>query len=198
MSLNGLSVQEQMLPLVESEYTLRREGDTLSCDVVDAFDNEVRIVIYDTGRADIMLSTGSGLRVALNDEDDRVDFGDVSVDDSNSERLGLCDIDMDNVDFGVDPADRIYDSEGYFNISKVGGDGSGEFPDLVFRKSYAKSGRSAYSVDDIVIEIPDKEEGSAKSREFLFMLCPRGEAGRVAKISFVDTLGNLIQFVNGD
>ena len=105
---------------------------------------------------------------------------------------------MDNVDFGVDPADRIYDSEGYFNISKVGGDGSGEFPDLVFRKSYAKSGRSAYSVDDIVIEIPDKEEGSAKSREFLFMLCPRGEAGRVAKISFVDTLGNLIQFVNGD
>jgi len=84
-----------------------------------------------------------------------------------------------------------------FDIRPVGG-GSGGYPNLEFRRRYDKAGYWEYGVGDIVIEIPDKPDGSTKSREFLFMLQPRAaEQGRFANVRFMTPQGDPVYFDDG-
>ena len=169
-------VQEAIIPLIRNrEYVLTRSGDVLSCDIIDALGiGRIRTVINGDGSVDIDLSAANGSRAVFNDPDDYVEFGTVIKYHDQTQQYGRTDIDMDTVSFS-DTATR-FEKSGHMIISESYESGQ-EFPNLNFRRNYSNVSVDV-SVDDIVIEIPDKADGSAESREFLFVIRPLGAAGR--------------------
>lgn len=179
-------------------YTLSRADGVLSCEVATHISEDevsrVTIQIYDTGSIFARFQSPDGNTVVFGDND-YVDFEQTGAYDNQDTSYGKCEFDADNVDFNQDPPDERCAEEGDFWIGAAAGEGD-EYTGLKLQREYQKNGRLAYGVDDIVIEIPDKADGSMESREFLFVIRPRGSGlpGQKATIKFVTPRGEPVDF----
>ena len=196
-------MNDAIRPLITAgPYTLSRADGMLSCEVAthttDGGENgsDIVIRIYDNCSIFARFKAPDGNTVIFGD-DDYVDFENQGIcrDGDQSTSYGRCEFDADNVDFNQDPPDERCAEEGDFWIGAAAGEGD-EYTGLKFRREYQKNGRLTYGVDDIVIEIPDKAEGSIESREFLFVIRPQGSGlpGRKATIKFVTPRGEPVDF----
>ena len=195
------AVNDALRPLiVAGPYTLNRADGVLSCEVAtyitegDENGSDVVIQIYDTGSIFARFQAPDG-NTAVFGDNDYVDFEQTGVYDNQDTLYGECEFDANNVDFNQDPPDERCAEEGNFWIGAAAGEGD-EYTGLKFRREYRKNGRLTYSVNDIVIEIPDKAAGSIESREFLFVIRPQGSGllGQKAMIRFVTPQGEPIEF----
>ena len=190
------AVADALSPLLSAVYPLRRVGDALQFETATALEDggyreSVTIQVRDSGQVFASFEAGNGSRIMFDDVNCSADFTQQNMYVDSSTRLASYDFDVDSADYsGVDQLDG---GHGIFRIGSAVQEGD-EYLGLKIVDEYGKSGRQSYKANEIVIEIPDKDEGSTLSREFLFVIRPRGAAGRKAVIKFVTSSGDPVQF----
>ena len=190
------AVADALSPLLSAVYPLRRVGDALQFETATALEDggyreSVTIQVRDSGQVFASFEAGNGSRIMFDDVNCSADFTQQNMYVDSSTRLASYDFDVDSADYsGVDQLDG---GHGIFRIGSAVQEGD-EYLGLKIVDEYGKSGRQSYKANEIVIEIPDKDEGSTLSREFLFVIRPRGAAGRKAVIKFVTSSGDPIRF----
>lgn len=191
------AVADALVSLLSGTYSLHRVGDALQYEMSTAgtgggYRESVTIQVYDSGRVFATFEAGSGSAISKATFSDTNSGADFSAQDAyldESRILASYDFDVDTADFSGQ--DQLDGGHGLFWIGSAAGEGD-KYLGLNIVGNYAKAGRQSYMTDEIVIEIPDKADNSSESREFLFVLRPRGSVGRKATIKFVTPQGDPI------
>jgi hypothetical protein len=84
-------------------------------------------------------------------------------------------------------------AQGYLYITEAS-ENSNEFRGLNFCKEYTSNKYQEIRNNDIVIEIPNKEDSSTISREFLFVIHPISNNVNKVNLKFVTEQGDPIDF----